>query len=210
MEKIILILGAGGHAKVVADCALASGEWQKVAFLDDRYPDLKQIGNWPVIGKVSDIELFVNQYSHMALGVGANHEDLRLQWLKRGINAGAKFPVVIHAKSIVSPYANIGDGTVVLAGAIVNVDAKVGKASILNTSCSIDHDCVIGDGSHISPRAALAGGVIVGEKSWIGMGANVIQGVKIGSNVIVGAGSLVLKNIDSGSKVVGVPARSIN
>ncbi len=207
MDKVLLILGAGGHGKVVADCALSSGQWDRVLFLDDRYPDLEQAGHWPVIGRVSDLEHFVNDYPFMALGVGVNHDLLRVQWLEYGINAGASFPAIIHSRAVVSPFAAIGAGTVICAGAVVCVDAAVGQACILNTHCSIDHDCTIGDGSHISPSATLGGGVVVGECAWVGLGASVIQGVAIGSNAVVGSGAVVIRDVPAKMKMAGVPAR---
>ena len=209
MERILLILGAGGHAKVVADCALASGVWHSVAFLDDRFPELTNVGHWPVVGRVSDMENFVEQYPFMALGVGVNYDALRLQWLDRGLVAGAEFPPVVHSSAVVSPFAKVDMGTVVFAGAVINVDSVIGKACILNTNCSVDHDCVIGSGCHISPGASVAGGVTTGERAWVGMGAQVIQGVSLGADVVVGAGAVVLDDVAVGLTVIGVPARSI-
>lgn len=206
MTQPLLILGAGGHAKVVADCAVASEHWDEVYFLDDRYPVLTQVGQWPVIGKISEMENFIEQYPHMALGVGVSYDVLRVVWLKRATKAGACFPAIVHPSATVSPFARVGAGTVVFAGAVVNVDAHVGEACIINTVASIDHDCVIGDGSHVSPGASLAGGVTVGQLCWVGMGAQIIQGVSIGDHAIIGAGAVVIRNVESMSTVVGIPA----
>ena len=177
METTLLILGAGGHAKVVADCALASGVWQAVAFLDDRYPELNRVGHWPVVGRIAELESFASDYPLMALGVGVSYDALRLQWLERGLAAGIKFPPVIHPAATISSFAKLGSGTVVFAGAVINVDAVIGNACILNTNCSVDHDCMICDGTHISPGASLAGNVTTGERVWVGMGAQVIPGL---------------------------------
>lgn len=210
MKKTLLMLGAGGHAKVVADCALVSGQWQDIVFLDDRYPELTTVGHWPVIGRIEELESFVALYPAMALGVGVNYDTLRILWLERGLTAGVDFPPVIHPAAVVSPFATIGKGTVVFAGAVVNVDTTVGQACILNTHCSIDHDCMIGHGSHISPGASLAGGVNIGDRVWVGMGASIIQGTTIESDVVVGAGAVVIHDVPAGAKIVGVPAKKIN
>ncbi|KEQ13076.1 acetyltransferase [Endozoicomonas numazuensis] len=210
MKNTLLILGAGGHAKVVADCALTTGLWQSVCFLDDRFPMLKKVGCWPVIGCVSDMETFVDQFPSMALGVGVNYDALRLQWLERGLKAGAQFPAVIHPASVISSFASVGQGAVVFAGVVVNVATVIGRACILNTNSTVDHDCHVDDGSHISPGASLAGGVSIGKAVWVGMGSQIIQGVSIGSGAIVGAGAVVLDDVAENTIVVGVPAKLIS
>ena len=210
MTKTLLILGAGGHGRVVADCALASGLWTEVFFLDDRYPDLVSVNDWKIIGKVSDCPDFLSSYPEMALGVGVSYDSLRLEWIQLMSQAGATFPPVIHPSAVVSQYASVGDGSVVFAGAVLNVNASVGKGCIINTNAMIDHDCSIGDGSHISPAACLAGNVVVGDLCWVGMGANILQGVDIGRQSIIGAGAVVLKSIPAGSKAYGVPAKLVN
>ena len=209
MDNTLLILGAGGHAKVVADSALASDQWQSVAFLDDRFPDLNRNGHWPVIGRITDLESFVEDYPYMALGVGVSYDNLRLEWLSRGLKAGALFLPVIHPASMVSTFASVGKGSVIFAGAIVNIGSSIGEGCILNTNCTLDHDCFIGNGSHVSPGAILAGNVCTQERVWIGMGAQVIQGVTLGADTVIGAGAVVLNDVTSGSTVVGVPARPI-
>ena len=210
MNNTLLILGAGGHARVVADCALATKQWSNVAFLDDRYPEFDSMNGWPVVGRISDLELFVSEYPEMALGTGVSYESLRLELLGRGKVAGALFPAVIHPAATVSPFATVDDGSVVFAGAVININARIGSGCIINTVSSIDHDCSIGNGTHISPGALLAGAVTVGEKAWIGMGAKILQCLSIGADAVVGAGAVVLADVPANSKVVGIPARSIS
>lgn len=209
MNSTLLILGAGGHARVVADCALATGQWTGVAFLDDRYPELDSMNGWPVVGRITDLESFVPEYPMMALGVGVSYESLRLQLLARGHQAGVKFPAIIHPSATISPFATISDGSVVFAGAVINVNASIGSGCIINTLSSIDHDCSIGNGTHISPGALLAGAVTIGDKAWIGMGAKILQCISVGDETVVGAGAVVLSDVPTNSKVVGVPARPI-
>lgn len=205
----LLILGAGGHAKVVADSALASGQWSGVAFLDDRFPELEFIGKWSVIGRVTNLKDFIDKFPFMALGVGVNYDNLRLTWLEQGLKAGAQFPPIIHPSAVISPFSKIGAGTVIFSGAIVNVDSEIGNACILNTGCTIDHDCIIGDGTHISPGASLAGCVSVGKRVWVGMRTSIIQGLSIDSDVIIGAGAVVINDVPAGAKMFGVPAKQV-
>jgi len=194
----LLIVGAGGHGKVVADTARSSG-YTDIAFLDDAWPVKTTNGAWSVRGKpaASQTPIFC------AVGNNATRErlfsDLELN------NA----PVLTHPSAIVSPSAHIGVGTLLVAGTIVNAGARIGRGGILNTGCSVDHDCEIDDFVHISPGARLAGGVKVGKRSWIGIGAVVREGIHIGDDVIVGAGSVVVRDIENGAKVCGVPARTI-
>ncbi len=206
MNKHLLILGAGGHGKVVADCALACG-WQEIAFLDDRYPELTEIGHWPVIGKIDFSSIDKNLYPSLALGVGNNQ--LRSQWLKEGQNRGFEFPSVVHPCAVVSSFARIGEGAVIFANAVVNVDAVIGSAVIINTAAVIEHDCVVAEACHISPTACIAGGVSIGSHTWIGMGVMVIPCINVGSNVIVGAGAVVIADIVDGKAVVGIPAKEM-
>ncbi|WP_299735219.1 acetyltransferase [uncultured Endozoicomonas sp.] len=210
MNKKLLILGAGGHARVVADCALAMGIWSSIAFLDDRYPELSLINDWPAIGRIADLESFISEYSEMALGVGVSYESLRLELIIRGQQVGAKFPAIIHPSATISPFSKIGEGSVVFAGVVINVNASIGSGCIINTASSIDHDCLVGDGSHISPGALLAGGVTIGEKAWVGMGAKVLQCISVGPESVIGAGAVVLSDVPANSKAVGVPAKLIS
>ncbi|WP_394199340.1 acetyltransferase [Litoreibacter albidus] len=194
----LLIIGAGGHGKVVADTAHASG-YTNIAFLDDAWPEKTKNGSWDLCG----IPTISQTSTFCAVGNNAARErifsDFELS------NA----PVLKHPSSIVSPSSRFGEGTLLVAGTIVNADTRIGRGVILNTACSVDHDCKIGDFAHISPGARLAGGVKVGKRSWIGIGAVVREGIHIGDDVIVGAGSVVVEDIISGAKVCGVPARTM-
>lgn len=194
----LLIIGAGGHGKVVADTARSSG-YDDISFLDDAWPEKLNNGAWQVRGRpaISDSPTFC--------AVGNN---IARETIFSTFELGDA-PVLAHPSTIVSPTSQIGNGTLLVAGAIVNADARIGRGVILNTACSIDHDCEIADFAHISPGARLAGGVKVGRRSWIGIGAVVREGIHIGDDVVIGAGSVVVTNIENGAKVCGVPARTI-
>jgi sugar O-acyltransferase (sialic acid O-acetyltransferase NeuD family) len=203
MNKRLALLGASGHGKVVADTALAAG-WQAVVFFDDAWPGTNVNGSWPVVGNTTDLLARLAEFDGVLVSIG--NAMIRLRKQRELQAAGAAIVSVVHPRACVSPFANIGTGTVVMAGAVVNVDATVGAASILNTCSSVDHDCVLADAVHISPGAHLSGNVHVGEGSWIGVGAAVRQGILIGANVTVGAGAVVVKDVAVGLVVVGCPA----
>lgn len=201
----LLLIGAGGHGRVVADIARELGTVD-ILFLDDRWPSLSSVGNWPVVGTSKDVNAHM-QGRGVVVTIGDNQRRLALHGeLER---TGISQPALVHPKAVVSREAKIGAASVVMAGVVVNIGAKVGKAVILNTACTIDHDCDIGDGAHVSPGAHLGGGVSVGRRTWIGIGATVRHSTSIGDDVMVGAGAAVIAEVRGGSRVAGVPAKPL-
>ena len=201
----LLIVGAGGHGKVMAEVAEASGEWQKIALLDDRYAVLNNSLRWPVLDKISQAGRFVSEYSHAAVAVGDSA--MRLEWLDMLTSYGFQIPSLIHPTAWVSPSARLAEGCVVMANATIQADVRLGRGCIVNTGASVDHDCRISDGVHICPGVNMAGGVSVGEGSLIGIGSSIIQQIRIGSNTTVGAGSVVISDIGDNVTAFGNPAR---
>lgn len=204
MSKTLVIIGAGGHARVVADCAEQTKIYDDIFFIDDSYPTRKSNGNWPIKAMVDEWRYFLNK-AEFIVALGDNHTRLFLsQELKK---ASAKLATIIHPKATVSEHAKIGDGCAVLANAAINIGANVGDACIINTNATVEHDCQLHHGVHISPNASLAGQVIIGECCWLGINACVIQCLEITKNVTIGAGSVVIKSIDTSGTYVGSPAR---
>lgn len=202
MSRIVLI-GAGGHGKVVAETAEACG-YEDVVFHDQNWPELKSNGRWQIIGapqlpNIAD----GSEALFCSIGNNAVREKIFNEYELE------QCPILIHPSTVLSPSARLGAGTLVVAGAIINADARLGLGCILNTACSVDHDCVLGDFVHISPGARLAGNVTIGSRSWIGIGAVVKEGVTIGSDVMVAAGAAVVTDIKDGDRVGGVPAQQI-
>jgi sugar O-acyltransferase (sialic acid O-acetyltransferase NeuD family) len=205
--KGLLIIGAGGHGKVVADAALQTGNWDKIAFVDDNIPVGEKVLSFPVLGKTCDLISFIEDYHDLAVAIGDN--SLRVRLIKNSLEKGFSLPVVIHPGASVSRHAAVEDGTVIFSQAVVHPGARIGLGAIINTSATVDHDCVLGDGVHLSPGVHLGGEVRIGNYSWLGIGTSVINQMFIGDNVIVGAGSVIVNHIDSGMKVAGVPGRVI-
>lgn len=203
----LAIIGAGGHGKVVADCALASGNWSDVVFYDDRYPEIKKVASYNVVGSVKT--LCEHEYlGDVAIGIGNNYTRDSIQ--KRLAETGISLVSVFHPSAVVSSMATLGEGCVVMPNAVINCDARIGACSIVNSGAVVEHDCRLGDCVHISPGASLAGGVNVGERSWIGIGSCVIESLTIGADSIVAAGSVVTRNVDNNTRVCGVPAKTMD
>ena len=205
--KNFAILGASGHGKVLADMAELLG-WQNVVFFDDTWPQCVQNGHWSVVGSTDELLAQISEFDGVVVGIGDNSVRLEKQALLESYTAS--IASLVHPNAQVSLHANIGNGTVVMAGAVINSDARVGDACIINTGAVVDHDCVLEAGVHISPNAALAGGVKVGQSAWVGIGASVRQLINIGANAVVGAGAVVVKDVPNTVTQVGNPARTFN
>ena len=211
MSKL-LVIGAGGHSKVVAETAIASGAATSLAFLDDRCwkDDVNTFLGWPIIGPLAFALEPKTRFEFKAAAVAIGHSGIRLHWIQQLQAVNYHLPVLLHPSSWVSQTAHIGPASVVFAQSVVQAHASIGAGVILNTGCSVDHDVMLDDGVHICPGARLAGEVKVGARSWIGIGASVIQQVSIGSDVSVGAGAAVVCDIPDSVTAVGVPARVVS
>ena len=201
----LLIIGAGGHGKVVADVAIKMNCWKSIQFLDDNH-SLKQALGLDVIGNTSEYLNFIDEYD-LFIGIGNNAIRNKLhKILERN---KASIPVLIHPSSIIANEVNIERGTVIMAGTVINSSTKIGKGCIINTGSTIDHDNNIEDFVHISPGVHVAGNVNIGKSSWLGIGSIIKNNVNITHNCIVGAGGVVIDDLFSSGKYVGVPVRRI-
>lgn len=205
MQELLVIIGAGGHGKVVADVALHTDKYQKLVFLDDK-ENLAESMGISVIGKVSDAVKFVERAKFI---VAIGNANTRKEIMQNLLDKGAEFATLIHPYAVIGKNVSIGKGTVIMAGAVVNPDTIVGKGCIINTCASVDHDCSIADYVHISVGAHIAGTVQVGGFTWIGMGAIVSNNIKICEGCTFGAGTVVIDDIEESGTYVGIPARRI-
>jgi sugar O-acyltransferase (sialic acid O-acetyltransferase NeuD family) len=202
--------GAGGHAKVVIEI-LRSLQGYHIVGLLDAQQELwgKSVLGVEVLGDDSKMaELKQRGTSHAFIGVGTVGDARPRRELYEKVSGfGFEMVAAIHAASVVSSSATIGDGPTIMAGAIVNANAQIGDNVIVNTGAIVEHDCVIGDHAHIATGARLAGGVQVGPGAHIGIGAVVRQEIRIGEGAIVGAGAVVVKDVPDFKTVIGVPAK---
>jgi sugar O-acyltransferase (sialic acid O-acetyltransferase NeuD family) len=201
--KKLAIIGAGGHGRVVADAAEASG-WERIDFFDNSWPEKKCNAVWDVVGDLTSLKESITRYDGVIVAIGNNKT--RLQMMRELELLNPYWVNIIHPRAILSTYVEMGMGVVVFAGAVVNAMTKIGDAVIINTGATVDHDCVLSDGTHISPGVNLAGGVLIGQKTWIGIGSAIKENIQIGCNVTVGAGSVVIKDISDNQLAYGAPA----
>lgn len=206
IDDKIIVLGAGGHAKVCIELLRAMG--QEVAFCVGNADSVAACVGVPVLrGDGHLTSLRADGYRRIFVAIGSNR--LRLKLAETAAALGYELVNAISAQAVISPSARLGAGVAVMAGAVINAEATVGDLAIINTGASIDHDCQIGVGAHIAPQCALAGNVHVGDGSFLGIGCKVVPDVRIGAQAILGAGAVVICDIENGATAVGVPARGI-
>lgn len=197
--KQLIIVGAGGHGKVVADIASKNG-YESIAFLDDN-TRLKVCGKFPVAGVTGLLEKYTGD-----VFVAIGNAEIRQQIMER-IEGHNNVPTLVHPNAVISDDVSIGAGTVIMAGTVINSGTMIGKGCIINTCASVDHECTVGDYAHISVGAHLAGMVTIGKKTWIGIGAAVSNNIDVCEMCTIGAGGVVIKNIAEPGTYVGVPVR---
>lgn len=203
MNEQVIVIGAGGHGKVIADIVRCCGD-TVLGFLDDSSQPPETICGIPVLGKIENYVNYPSAKFVIAIGNGT----IRQKVAERLV--GVRWYTAIHPGAVVSPMdTSIGEGTVVMAGAVINPCAVIGKHCIINTHSSVDHDSRIGDYTHIAVGATLAGAVTVGSDVWVGAGAVISNNVSICGGCMIGAGAVVVRSIEETGTYVGVPARKI-
>ena len=212
MRKTCIILGAGGHTRVLIDCLQLSEDVDIFGILDPN-PDLagKAIFDIPVLGNDELLAEMRNKgVNFFVVGVGGiGNNTPRIMLYDLALNHGLKPLTVIHPSAIISKRATIGEGSQLLPGSILNAGAKIGINCILNSGSIVEHDCNIGNHVHIATGAKLTSTVQVGDGAHIGAGATIRQGIRVGEYSIIGAGATVVKDVQPHTTVVGVPASRI-
>ncbi len=198
--KQLVIIGASGHGKVIADIAKKLG-YSEIVFLDDD-ESVHECGGYPVLGRSSEVGTIE---ADVIVGIGNAGVRERIQ---ESI-PNEKLTTLIHPDAVIAEDVVVGKGTVIMAGAVVNPGARIGKGCIVNTCSSVDHDCNVGDYVHIAVGSHLCGTVTVGNSTWVGAGAIVSNNVGICSDCMIGAGAVIVKNIDLAGTYIGNPARKI-
>lgn len=195
MKEIILI-GAGGHAKVVVDILRLNGYSNILVFDDNLKGKFKGLN---IVGKLEDLKNYIGYNAIIAIG----NNNVRKEIAE---NFNLNYVSCVHPSAIIAEDVSIGEGTVIMANAIINSDSVVGKHCIINSGVIIEHDNELNNYVHVSPGAKLGGTVEIGSESWIGIGATVKNNIKITNNVIIGAGATVVKDCLIEGIYIGTPA----
>lgn len=203
--KKLLIIGASGHGKVLANIAYESKKWEEISFLDD---DIDKVGsdilNFRVIERTLDIKKYIADYEFI-VGIGdSNSREKITIYLK---NMGARITTLIHPSAIIGLDVEIGQGSVVMPMCVINASSNIGEGCIINTGTTVDHDCKLESFVHLSPGVSLGGNVKIKRNTWVGMGAKVINNINITNDCVIGSGAVVISNLDSPGIYVGVPSR---
>lgn len=206
MQEKVIIIGASGHARVIADIVKASGD-EVVGFLDDNQELQGKIifENKSVLGTTQENDVLKYTDYYFIIGIGSN----RVRKLISEKYPSLKWYTAIHPSAIIGSNVEIGEGTAIMAGTVINIGSRIGRHCIVNTASSLDHDNILEDYVHISPGSHLAGTVKIGESTWICSGVTIINNITIGNDNIIGAGATVIRNVDEPGTYVGVPVKKI-
>lgn len=198
MSDTLVMLGAGGHAKVCYDIALAMNQWSEIVILDDNI----QNDYFTISGPISDYIIYDD--ADFFIAIGSN--DVRKKFILDLIAQNLSIATLIHPSAIMGSKVQIGLGSVLMPGVIVNANTQIGQGCIFNTATTVDHDCKIADYVHLSPGVHVSGTVLIGEATWIGTGTSIINNINITNKVIIGAGATVIKDISDPGTYVGIPS----
>ena len=208
MSGRLLILGAGGHGRAVADLARACGF--TVAGFTDRSSTAGSLGN-PVLGTDAQLAALIRplQIDGGVVGVGNTALIRRAQLYDVLVAAGVPQPALVHPRAIASPSAEVGPGSVVFAGSVLGTGVRIGANAVLYSGVVVEHECAIADHGYLSPGVVLSGQVTVEAGAFLGAGAVVLPGLRIGARAVVAAGAVVTADVPAGQTVMGVPARAV-
>ncbi len=202
MNKLIIV-GASGHGKVLADIALLNG-YHEIFFLDDN-EKITSVGEFDVLGKFEKIFSLSKKDYDVVIGIGntAIRRKMQTQLEQQNYN----IVTLIHPAAVIAHDVSVGVGTVIMAGAVINSGTVIGKGCIINTLASVDHDNRVGDFVHVSVASHTSGSVKLGDNTWVGIGAVISNNLNISSDVTIGAGAVVVSGIHTQGVYIGVPAK---
>jgi sugar O-acyltransferase (sialic acid O-acetyltransferase NeuD family) len=208
MEKIVII-GAGGHGRVILDILRAANQYNPIGFIDGNTAlHDHRIDGLKVLGNLTMLETLKFEGVTGAI-VAIGNNGIRREYAERIDELGLELINAIHPSANIAANATLGKNIVIASGALVCAHCQIGNSAILNTGCIVDHESIIANAAHICPGAKLAGRVIVEGGAFVGIGATIIQNIRIGTGAVVGAGAVVINDVPPAATVVGVPAKII-
>jgi sugar O-acyltransferase (sialic acid O-acetyltransferase NeuD family) len=195
MAKPLLLLGAGGHAKVIVDAIESSTDAKILGVLDACASEREFLG-YPILGTDEELLKFSPREVDIFVSLGfIKSAKKRNELIDFAKSRGFSSPNIVSREAVVSKRAQLGEGNIIMPSAVVNAYAKIGNFCIINTSSIIEHDAAIGDGVHISTNAVINGGSCVGASSFIGSSAIIGNNIEVGASSVISAGEVVLKDV---------------
>jgi sugar O-acyltransferase (sialic acid O-acetyltransferase NeuD family) len=185
----LLVVGAGGHGRSVAEAAQLSDQFDVIGFLDDTLPTGTLVLGRSVLGPVASMVNYLATTKLAIVAIGNN--SVREKLMQQLTLAGFEWATVVHPRAIVSPSAVLGEGSAVMAGAIVATEAQLGQGSIVNCGAVVDHHAIVEDFGHLGVNACMAGGTLLGRGAWMQAGSALGYGVNVPSEVTLAPGEAV-------------------
>ena len=207
-DRRVLLIGAGGHARVCLEALVDDDATQVIGAVSSDGTGVPELGV-PVLGRQSELEKLTESESALTFCVAIGDNQTRQSVTQMLTESGRAVTHAISRFAMVSTTAACGDGVQLLAGSVVNAAASIGPGTIVNTNASIDHDCRVGEFVHVAPGVALGGNVTIGNLALVGLGARVLPGLTVGAGARIGAGAVVIDDVAPGTTVVGAPARVV-
>ena len=208
MDKIVVV-GGGGHAKVLISVLKRVGGYEIVGYTDE--VNRNRVLGIEYLGNDSILDILHRSVTNAAIGVGnVVVSPVRESIVNRIKAASFLFPTIISPNAIINEDVILGEGCVVFDGALVNCGTRIGSFAIVNSQATIEHDCLIGHHVHVAPGATICGGVTIGDNTLVGAGATILQHISIGRDILIGAGSVVIEDILSSGTYAGIPARRVD
>ncbi len=210
MKDKIVLVGGGGHSRVVIDAILKKGNYSIVGVVDND-PALEEVSDQRVIGDDSSLlGIFDSGCRKAFICLGSiGNTAIRRKIFVLLKKIGFIIPVISHPGTIIGNHVEIGEGTFVAPGAVIGTGSKIGRNVIVNTNASLDHDCELGDFVHVAPGCTISGGVVIGNDTHIGLGSCIVEYKSIGANSFIGAGSIVISDMPGDSKAMGSPCKVV-
>lgn len=212
MSNSIILVGGGGHCKVIVDILKEDNDYDEILISDLKENIGKEILGIKIEYTDDQLkDLYKKGYKSAFVSIGkVEINEHRKKIFNKIKNIGFNLPIIISKSANISQYSEIGEGTFIGKNVVINPETHIGKNCIINTGSIIEHDCIIEDNVHIGPGAILSGGTHIGNNSFIGTGAIIIQNINISQDTLIGAGAVVVKDINEPGVYVGTPAKRIN
>lgn len=186
-KRNLVIVGAGGHGRAVAEAAALDGAWSEIIFVDDSYPEQSVSGAWKIAGHPTQLGTLASPGDAFIVAIG--NQGVRERLMLSLLQLGIPLATIIHPRAYVSPYATVGEGCAIMAGAVVGTAARLGRGVIINANATVDHDASVGDFSHLGVGVQLAGGVVIEERVWLQAGACAGYRVRVPSDTTIEPGT---------------------